>query len=74
MKIRKSNISFNRWLMIIIGGIAALLFVMNVYASKWLVVIAAIGLTLGITNFGRQCPLMLSLHYILARLKKKINY
>ncbi len=71
MKILKSNISLSRWLMLFTGGIAALLFTMRIHTSGWLLVVAATGFTLGITNFARQCPLLLSFHSIRARLQKK---
>jgi hypothetical protein len=60
-----------RWIAFIIAGIAVFLFNMHIGADTWMLAFAGIGFFLGITNFGRQCPLLLSLHNIRARIHKK---
>jgi uncharacterized membrane protein YecN with MAPEG domain len=71
LQIQKSKISLQQWSAFIVAGIAVLLFVLHIGAEKWMLALAGVVLFLGITDYGRQCPLLLSVHHLLARLRKK---
>jgi 1,4-dihydroxy-2-naphthoate octaprenyltransferase len=71
VQIQKSKISSQRWSAFIFAGVAVLLFALHIGADNWILALAGVGFFLGITDFGRQCPLLLSVHHLLARLRKK---
>lgn len=71
MEIQKRKISLQQWIAFIITGIAVLLFIIHNGTDAWMLALAGVGFFLGVTDFGRQCPLLLSVHHILARIRKK---
>ncbi len=72
MEIQKQKFSHQRWAALAVGGIAGMVFTMQVGAQLLLGVLAGTALFLGITDFGRQCPLLISLRQVLVRIRKKI--
>ena len=71
MHIFKPGISRQRWIAFIVAGGAGAAFAAVDGIQRLMFIIAALGLFLGITDFGRQCPLVLSLQHIVARIRKK---
>jgi hypothetical protein len=71
MDIKKRKISPRRWTAFIVGGISVILFSLQVGAQLLLGLIAGISMFLGVTDFGRQCPLLISVHQILSRIRKQ---
>ena len=67
----KNRISIQRWISFIIGGLAVLFFALLRDAYPWMAVLAGAGFFLGLTDFGRRCPLLLSVPHHLARIRKK---
>ena len=61
--VRKSTMVF---------GAASLIFASSGwFLSTLFLAIGALGLFLGVTDFGRQCPLFLSARHFLNRIKRK---
>ena len=71
MDIQKHKISPQRWAAFIVGGIAVILFTLQLGAQLLLGVLAGTGFFLGITDYGRQCPLLISVRQALTRIRKK---
>jgi hypothetical protein len=71
MEIQKSKMSLQRWMLFIAAGIAFLLFVFHVTGNTCVFLLGGLAFFFGVTDFGRQCPLLLSVHHILARIRKK---
>jgi len=70
---RQNKLSFSRKLVFGLAGILIILFITKIAAGTFLVVGSIIAVFLGFTNFGRQCPLLLSLQYHINRMKSKTN-
>jgi 1,4-dihydroxy-2-naphthoate octaprenyltransferase len=71
VQIQKSKIFSQRWSAFVFAGVAVFLFVLHIGADNWILALVGVGFFLGITDFGRQCPLLLSVHHLLARMRKK---
>ena len=71
MQILESKISLRRWIAFAAGGTAALAFFLHLSNSYWFPAIAGGGVALGVTDFGRRCPLMVSLRHLIARAKNR---
>jgi hypothetical protein len=71
MHFRKKPLSFPRSAALITGAASALLAFLLPHLRLPLSIAAGTGFALGITNFGRQCPLMLSINHLAARFFKK---
>jgi hypothetical protein len=54
-----------------IGVILALMFLGGVSGSGWMLTLGLFALFLGITDFGRQCPLILSVRHLAYRVRSK---
>jgi hypothetical protein len=54
-----------------IGILGIILFLLGSPRSYYLLIGSAAALFLGITDFGRQCPLILSARHLLYRMKSK---
>lgn len=70
MAILQTRISPQRRIAFITAGIIILLIVFNVVRVIW-ICLAGVVLILAVTDYGRRCPLLLSLHYLYARIQKK---
>jgi hypothetical protein len=55
----------------VIGVLGIILFLLGSPRSYYLLIGAAAALFLGLTDFGRQCPLILSVQHLLYRMKSK---
>jgi hypothetical protein len=66
-----NKLSLNRKLVFGLSGVLLFVFITEIAAGKLLLAVSIIALFLGFTNFGRQCPLLLSLHYHINRMKSK---
>jgi len=53
------------------GATLAFLFLTGIHRSEWLLAIGLFALFLGMTNFGQQCPLILSAKHLAYRLKSR---
>ena len=53
------------------GVVLALIFVGGASKSGWLLTLGLIALFLGVTDFGRQCPLILSARHLAYRIRSK---
>jgi hypothetical protein len=51
------------------GVILAFLFLAGIHRSGWVFALGLFALFLGVTNFGRQCPLILSVKQLAYRIK-----
>ncbi len=71
LKIKKNGFSTRRLLTFFIAGIFTLAYFAGTGNSKWIAVLAGAGFALGITDFAKRCPLMLSLNHLFARMKRK---
>ncbi|MCX6142099.1 MAG: hypothetical protein NTZ35_02665 [Ignavibacteriales bacterium] len=60
-----------RYVLIGVGVVLALMFLSGGSGSVWFLVLGLIALFLGITDFGRQCPLILSVRHLAYRLRSK---
>jgi hypothetical protein len=67
----ENHITFRRGLSFAIAGAAAILVILNIIGSLWIYLIGAAALFLGVTDFGRRCPLVLSIRYLYARRRKR---
>jgi TRAP-type uncharacterized transport system fused permease subunit len=67
----QNKLSSNRKLVFGLSGVLLFLFIAERAAGKLLLTLSIIALFLGFTNFGRQCPLLLSLQYRINRMKSK---
>jgi hypothetical protein len=65
--------SLRRRIVFIAAGSAIALLLMRFGYDFWLSMIAGAGLFLGITDFGRRCPLLLSARHHYASVRKKIS-
>ena len=54
-----------------IGVILALMGLSGISGSVWLLMLGLLALFLGITDFGRQCPLILSARHLVYRIRSK---
>jgi hypothetical protein len=54
-----------------IGILGIILFLLGSPGSYYLLIGSAVALFLGVTDFGRQCPLILSARHLLYRMKSK---
>jgi hypothetical protein len=52
-----------------VGGMA--LFILGVARYYYVLILSVLMIFLGITDFGRRCPLVLSLKYLLFRIRSK---
>jgi hypothetical protein len=71
MQIQRNSLRPRRWIAFLIAGTAVLLLPLYISAQGWMIVLVGIGLFLGITDYGRQCPLYLILHQYLVHKRKK---
>jgi hypothetical protein len=53
------------------GMLLALIFIGGVSRSGWLLALGLVAMFLGVTDFGRQCPLILSARHLAYRIKSK---
>jgi hypothetical protein len=60
-----------RYMLISVGVILGLMFLSGVSGRGWLLTLGLFALFLGITDFGRQCPLILSLRHLAYRMRSK---
>jgi NhaP-type Na+/H+ and K+/H+ antiporter len=67
----KNKLSFNRKLVFGLSGVLLFFIITEIVGGKLLLAVSIIALFLGFTNFGRQCPLLLSLQYYINRMKSK---
>ncbi len=54
-----------------VGVVLALMFLAGGSGSGWLLALGLFALFLGITDFGRQCPLILSVHHLAYRIRSR---
>ncbi|MGD0590075.1 MAG: hypothetical protein ABSA44_04665 [Bacteroidota bacterium] len=54
-----------------IGILGIVLFLLESPRSYFLLIGSGVALFLGVTDFGRQCPLILSVRHLLYRMKSK---
>ncbi|HUI30306.1 MAG TPA: hypothetical protein VLX91_08815 [Candidatus Acidoferrales bacterium] len=71
MSILKNHISLRRLFAFIAAGIAAVLVIIDAVQSVWLYLAGLAALFLGVTDFGQRCPLLLSVRYLYARIRKR---
>jgi len=71
MDIHKSKISLQRWIMFFTAGLAILVFALHLTANICVYVLGGLALFFGATDFGRQCPLFLSVQHLYARIHMK---
>jgi hypothetical protein len=71
MEIQKSKISLQRWMLFIVAGVAFLLFVFHVTGNICVFLLGGLAFFFGVTDFGRQCPLLPVVHHIRARIRTK---
>ncbi len=64
-----NNITNYRTWMFVLAGISFIVFFSGLFAHILFLAAAIFLLFLGLTNFGRQCPLLLSLRYQIKRMK-----
>jgi Na+/H+ antiporter NhaB len=67
----QNKLSLNRKLVFGLSGVLLFFIITEIAAGKLLLAVFIITLFLGFTNFGRQCPLLLSLQYHINRMKSK---
>lgn len=60
-----------RYALIAVGLVDGLLFLVGLHTSGMLLAPGLLALFLGVTDFGRQCPLLLSLRHLSSRWKSK---
>ena len=60
-----------RRVLIAAGLVEGILFLAGVYESGLALALGLLSLFLGVTDFGRQCPLLLSLRHLAYRWKSK---
>ena len=60
-----------RYLLNGLGVIDVLMFLAGIHSSGMLLALGVFAMFLGITDFGRQCPLILSARHIATRLRSK---
>lgn len=60
-----------RFLLNGLGVIDVLMFLAGIHSSVMLLALGFLAMFLGITDFGRQCPLILSVRHIAYRLRSK---
>jgi hypothetical protein len=65
------GLSFSRKLVFGLSGVLFFLIIAGLASSKMLLAGLIIALFLGVTNFGCQCPLLLSLRSHINRMKTK---
>ena len=63
--------SFRRLALLVLAGISVLLYATGIFPSPWSLVIGILAFFLGVTDFGRQCPLILSARSLLSRMRSK---
>ena len=68
-----NKLSFFRKLVFGLSGILFILIITGIDGSIFIIAGLIITLFLAVTNFGRQCPLLLSLRYHINRMKTKNN-
>jgi hypothetical protein len=56
-----------------VGVALVLIYVSGVDRSGWLLTLGLLSLFLGATDFGRQCPLILSVRHLAYRIKSRGN-
>jgi hypothetical protein len=66
-----SNISLLRTGIFILAGITLVAGLSDFFLSRWILVSSAVFFFLGITDFGRQCPIVLSVQHHINRWKSK---
>jgi hypothetical protein len=66
-----NSLSFYRKLVFGLSGFLLFLMITDIVSSTLLLAFSIIALFLGFTNFGRQCPLLLSFQYRINRMKSK---
>ena len=54
-----------------VGAISVLMFLGGVSGSVWFLTLGLFVMFLGITDFGRQCPLILSVRHLAYRIRSK---
>ncbi|MCX6132306.1 MAG: hypothetical protein NTU47_00720 [Ignavibacteriales bacterium] len=54
-----------------VGVILALMFLVGVRGSGWFLTFGLLALFMGVTDFGRQCPLILSVRHLAYRISSK---
>jgi hypothetical protein len=68
---RQNKLSLSRKLVFGLSGFLVFLLIAEIVSGKLLFAVSLIALFLGFTDFGRQCPLLLSLQYHITRIKSK---
>ena len=69
----RNKFSFYRKLVFAMSGILFVLIITGIAGGIFMIGGLIITLFLAVTNFGRQCPLLLSLQYHINRMKTKNN-
>jgi hypothetical protein len=62
-----------RYLLNGLGVIDVLMFLAGIHSSGMLIALGVFAMVLGITNFGLQCPLILSARYITYQLRPRVR-
>jgi hypothetical protein len=68
---RVQNNRIIRRVLIGVGGIGILVFLLGYPHSVLLLLAAVLSIFLGVTNFGRECPLILSIRHLVFRIKAR---
>jgi hypothetical protein len=71
VQFKKNSITLRRWLAFIAAGVVFLLLVFHIAYSSWFLLAGIAALFFGVTDFGRQCPLFMSVQHMLAQMRKK---
>lgn len=71
METQKRNISLQRWIVFVAAGFALLLFVLHRTENLCVFLLGGLAFFFGVTDFGRRCPLFLSVQHLYARIQKK---
>jgi 1,4-dihydroxy-2-naphthoate octaprenyltransferase len=71
LEIKKNALSLQRWLAFIAVGVVVLLIALHLAGNIWFLLMGGLAFFLGATDFGRQCPLLLSMHHLYARIQEK---
>jgi hypothetical protein len=67
----QNKLSLSRILVFGFSGFLLFLLITEIVSGKLLLAVSIIAVFLGFTDFGRQCPLLLSLQYHINRIKLK---
>jgi hypothetical protein len=67
----RNKLSLSRKLIFGLSGVLIFLLITEIVSGKLLFAVSFIALFLGVTDFGRQCPLLLSVQYHVHRVTSK---